>query len=64
MPRPRARWSDAVIVPENSGSATSARYAVFERLGHVGPAAKPHSVLLQRSVEFDVHLPPTPVAHV
>jgi hypothetical protein len=41
------------------GSATSARYAVFERLGLVGPGAAPHSVLLQPEVEFDVHLPPT-----
>ncbi|MEA2674737.1 MAG: hypothetical protein QOI92_1929 [Chloroflexota bacterium] len=41
------------------GTAVRARYAVFERLGLVGPAAQPHSVLLQPSVEFDVHLPPT-----
>ena len=40
------------------GTAVRARYAVFERIGLVGPAAVPHSVLLQPSVEFDVHLPP------
>lgn len=41
------------------GTAVRARYAVFERLGLVTPEATPHSVLLQPSVEFDVHLPPT-----
>lgn len=46
------------IRPE-MGVADRARYAVFEELGLVAPAARPHSALLQRSVEFDVHLPPT-----
>jgi uncharacterized protein YqjF (DUF2071 family) len=40
------------------GAAIRSRYAVFERLGLVAPGASPHSVLLQPSVEFDVHLPP------
>ncbi|HYK95531.1 MAG TPA: DUF2071 domain-containing protein [Candidatus Dormibacteraeota bacterium] len=40
------------------GSAVRSRYAVFERLGLVAAGATPHSVLLQPSVEFDVHLPP------
>jgi hypothetical protein len=41
--------------------ATSIRadYAVFDRLGLVEPGARPHSVLVQPSIEFDVHLPPT-----
>ena len=41
------------------GSATRARYQVFEQLGLVATDQQPHSVLLQPSVEFDVHLPPT-----
>ena len=41
------------------GTAHRARYAVFERLGLVAEDQPPHSVLLQRAVEFDVHLPPT-----
>jgi hypothetical protein len=41
------------------GTTIRARYEVFERLGLVGAGAVPHSVLLQPSVEFDVHLPPT-----
>jgi hypothetical protein len=41
------------------GVARQARYAVFEELGLVAPGAAPHSVLLQRSIEFDVLLPPT-----
>jgi hypothetical protein len=40
------------------GTATRARYEVFERLGLAEPGAVAHSVLLQPSVEFDVHLPP------
>jgi hypothetical protein len=42
------------------GRATRARYEVFETLGLVASGQKPHSVLLQQSVEFDVLLPPTP----
>lgn len=41
------------------GTAHRARYAVFEELGLVEAGALPHSVLLQRSIEFDVLLPPT-----
>ena len=41
------------------GTAHRARYAVFERLGLVAEDQPAHSVLLQRAVEFDVHLPPT-----
>jgi hypothetical protein len=41
------------------GTATKARYSVFEDLGLVEPRATPHSVLLQRATEFDVFLPPT-----
>ena len=41
------------------GTALRARYAVFERLGLVDEDQEPHSVLLQRAVDFDVHLPPT-----
>jgi hypothetical protein len=41
------------------GVARRARYAVFEDLGLVAPDQAPHSVLLQRSIEFDVLLPPT-----
>lgn len=40
------------------GTASLVRYLVFERLGLVEEGQAPHSVLLQRSVEFDVHLPP------
>jgi hypothetical protein len=32
---------------------------VFERLGLVEEGRLPHSVLLQRAIDFDVHLPPT-----
>jgi hypothetical protein len=54
-------WHDPLA--PTVGSATSVRYEVFERHGLVGPAAEPHSVLLQRSVEFDVHLPPSLADH-
>ena len=40
------------------GRARRARYGVFEDLGLVGLGDVPHSVLLQRSIEFDVLLPP------
>lgn len=43
------------------GSAARARYAVFEELGLVSPGGGAHSVLLQRSIEFDVLLPPVRV---
>ena len=41
------------------GTTIRARYAVFGRLGLVAPGTEPHSVLLQPSIEFDVHLPPS-----
>lgn len=41
------------------GIARRAGYAVFEEIGLVGPGATPHSVLLQRSIEFAVLLPPS-----
>ena len=41
------------------GVAVRASYAVFEDLGLVPPGTRPHSVLLQRAVRFDVLLPPT-----
>ena len=40
------------------GVARRARYDVFESLGLVAPDTEPHSVLLQRSTDFDVLLPP------
>lgn len=42
------------------GSANLATYAVFLDAGLVGPGDAPHSVLLQRSIDFDVLLPPVP----
>lgn len=36
----------------------SARFAVFENLGLVGPDQKPVSAVVQRTVDFDVHTPP------
>ncbi len=43
------------------GIARAATYAVFQEAGLLSRGAMPHSVLLQRSVEFDVLLPPTRV---
>jgi hypothetical protein len=43
------------------GVARKATYSVFEEAGLLSQGAMPHSVLLQRSVEFDVLLPPTRV---
>ena len=40
------------------GVARRASYDVFESLGLVEPGAAPHSVLLQRAIDFDVLLPP------
>ena len=40
------------------GTATRARYVVFEELGLVAADARPHSVLLTPAIEFDVLLPP------
>ncbi len=36
-----------------------ARFAVFERLGLVAPGSEVHSALVQPTVDFDVHTPPT-----
>ncbi|MFD0659618.1 hypothetical protein [Thermocatellispora tengchongensis] len=40
--------------------AGSARFAVFEGLGLVGAGDRPHSILAQRSIPFDIHTPPRP----
>ena len=40
------------------GIARTARYDVFERLGLVEPGTAPHSVMLQRTIDFAVLLPP------
>ena len=40
------------------GVARTARFEVFERLGLVEPGAVPHSVMLQRTIDFVVLLPP------
>jgi Uncharacterized conserved protein (COG2071) len=51
-----AVWHDRMRL--TSGRATRARYGVFEELGLVAADARPHSVLLTPSIEFDVLLPP------
>jgi hypothetical protein len=43
------------------GIAREATYVVFQDAGLVSRGAMPHSVLLQRSIEFDVLLPPARV---
>lgn len=40
------------------GVLRKGRFKVFEDLGLVKPDAPPHSVLLQREIEFVIHLPP------
>jgi hypothetical protein len=40
------------------GIARTARFELFERLGLVEPGAVPHSVMLQRTIDFAVLLPP------
>jgi hypothetical protein len=40
------------------GIARKARFELFERLGLVEPGAEPHSVMLQRTIDFSVLLPP------
>jgi hypothetical protein len=47
-PRLRMRRARAVHV----------RFALFERLGLIEPAAAPHSILVQRETEFQIQLPP------
>lgn len=51
-------WHD--LIPLTVGSATKARFGLFESLGLVPPSASrmPHSVLLSRSTRFKIHLPP------
>ncbi|TDC97435.1 DUF2071 domain-containing protein [Nonomuraea deserti] len=39
-------------------AATSARFPVFERLGLITPGTRPHSVLAQPHLHFDIHTPP------
>jgi uncharacterized protein YqjF (DUF2071 family) len=51
-----AVWHDRMRL--TTEAATRARYAVFEELGLVAADARPHSVLLTPSIEFDVLLPP------
>jgi Uncharacterized conserved protein (COG2071) len=40
------------------GIARTAHFELFERLGLVEPGAEPHSVMLQRTIDFAVLLPP------
>ena len=40
------------------GIARKARFELFEQLGLVEPGAAPHSVMLQRTIDFAVLLPP------
>jgi hypothetical protein len=42
--------------------ASKARFQVFESLGLTTPDSAPHSVLVQRSTEFIIFLPPKPAA--
>ena len=44
------------------GTANKADYAVFQELGLLPAGKKPHSILLQRSIQFDVLLPPSMVS--
>nr|BFE81369.1 hypothetical protein GCM10020093_039700 [Planobispora longispora] len=39
-------------------TAESARFRVFEELGLTTPESRPHSVLAQESIHFDIHTPP------
>ncbi|MGW0805035.1 DUF2071 domain-containing protein [Nonomuraea sp. NPDC002799] len=39
-------------------SAASARFPVFERLGLITPDSRPHSILAQPRLAFDIHTPP------
>jgi uncharacterized protein YqjF (DUF2071 family) len=51
-----AVWHDRLRL--RRGLARRARFAVFEQLGLVAPDAAPHSVLVQRTTEFIILLPP------
>lgn len=42
-------------------TASRARFQLFESLGLTTPDSAPHSVLVQRSTEFIIFLPPRPV---
>jgi hypothetical protein len=44
-----------------AGRAIEARFSAFEERGLIQPSQEPHSVLLQRSTDFIVLLPPTRV---
>lgn len=52
-------WHDLLVMEQAEGHA---RFEKFERLGLVQPGQVPHSVLVQRSTHFDVHLPPRGVS--
>jgi hypothetical protein len=38
--------------------AQAASFPVFERLGLIEPGERPHSVLAQPVIHFDIHTPP------
>jgi len=54
-----AVWHD-LLHPRSVG-VQRARFDVFERLSLVAPSAAPHSVLVQRTTEFSIYLPPRKV---
>ena len=58
-----AIWHDRLQPTE--GRATSARYALLDRLGLVplGDTKSIHSVLIQKSVDFTIYLPPSRVSN-
>ncbi|MFB9881471.1 DUF2071 domain-containing protein [Planobispora siamensis] len=39
-------------------AATSAGFRLFEELGLTTPSSKPHSILAQERIHFDIHTPP------
>lgn len=49
-------WHERLVM--HLVDAVEARFEKFEALGLVQPGQRPHSVLVQRSTHFDVHLPP------
>jgi len=51
-------WHDRIH--QTVGQARHARFGLLERLGIVGAdeASRPHSVLIQREVPFEIYLPP------
>ena len=58
-----AIWHDRLQPTE--GRATNARYDLFDRLGLVplGDTGSIHSVLIQKSVDFTIYLPPSRVSN-